>query len=73
MKTQSTYSLLVKSQETGRSIFETAVNALIVLSAVLAISQFAVQSVVVPTIAAADSTAPVLVAKADTNAVNIRG
>ena len=73
MKTQSTYSLLVKSQETGRSIFETAVNALVVLSAVIAISQFAVQSVVVPTIAAADSTSTVLVAKAETNAVNARG
>ena len=73
MKTQSTYSLLVKSQETGRSIFETAVNALVVLSAVIAISQFAVQSVVVPTIAAADATSPVLVAKAETNAVNARG
>ena len=73
MKTQSTHSLLVKSQETGRSIFETAVNALVVLSAIVAISQFALQSVVVPTIAAADSTSSVLVAKADTNAVNTRG
>ena len=73
MKTQSTYSLLVKSHETGPSIFETAVNALVVLSVVLAISQFAVQSVVVPTIAAAESTSAVLVAKADTNAVNARG
>jgi hypothetical protein len=73
MKTQSTYSLLVKSHETGRSIFETAVNALVVLSAVLAISQFALQPVVVPTVAAAGSDTSVLVAKADTNAVNVRG
>ena len=73
MKTQSTYSLLVKSQETGRSIFETAVNALVVLSAVLAIAQFATQSVVVPTVAAADFTTSALVAKADTNVLNARG
>jgi hypothetical protein len=73
MKTQSTYSLLVKSQETGRSIFETAVNAFLVLSVVVAISQFALQSVVVPTVAAAGSNTSVLVAKADANAVNVRG
>ena len=73
MKTQSTYSLLVKSQETGRSIFETAVNALVVLSTVVAMFQFASQAVVVPTIAKADTTSPALVAKADTTATNARG
>lgn len=48
MKTQSTYSLLVKSQETGRSIFEGAVHAMVVLSVVVSILQFASQSVTVP-------------------------
>ena len=72
MKTQSTYSLLVKSQETGRTIFEAAVNALIVLSTVVAIVQFASQSVIVPVQTAADSTSSALVAKAKTPAASTR-
>ena len=71
MKNQSTYSLLVKSQETGRSIFETAVNTLVVLSAVAAIFQFASQSVIVPVVAEG-KTASTLVAKTDSAAVNAR-
>ena len=71
MKTQSTYSLLVKSHETGRSIFETAVNALVVLSTVAAIFQFASQSVIVPVVADG-KTASSLVAKSDSAAVNAR-
>ena len=71
MKTQSTYSLLVKSQETGRSIFETAVNALVVLSTVLAIFQFASQSIIVPVVAEGKA-ASTLVAKTDGAAVNAR-
>ena len=71
MKTQSTYSLLVKSQETGRGIFETAVNALVVLSSVVAIAQFAVQPVIVPVVSEGNA-ASTLVAKADSAAVNAR-
>jgi hypothetical protein len=71
MKTQSTYSLLVKSQETGRSIFETAVNTLILLSAVVAIFQFASQSVIVPVLAEGNA-ASSLVAKTHSAAVNAR-
>ena len=72
MKTQSTYSLLVKSQETGRSIFETAVNTLLVLSSVAAIFQFAAQSVIVPTQKGGNSTSSAIVAKADAPAVATR-
>ena len=71
MKTQSTYSLLVKSQETGRSIFETAVNTLVVLSSVAAIFQFASQSVIVPVVGEGKA-ASTLVAKAGSAAVNAR-
>ena len=38
---ESTYSLLVRSEEKKRAIFETIVYGLIVLSAVTAILQFA--------------------------------
>lgn len=72
MKNKSTYSLLVKSQETGRSIFETAVNTLIVLSSVVAIFQFAAQSVIVPTQTSGSSTSSAIVAKADAAAVTAR-
>ena len=71
MKTQSTYSLLVKSQETGRSIFETVVNTLVVLSTVAAIFQFASQAVIVPVVAEGNASST-LVAKSDSAAVNAR-
>ena len=71
MKNQSTYSLLVKSQETGRSIFETAVNTLVVLSAVVAIFQFASQSVIVPVIGEGKGVST-LVAQTDSAALNAR-
>jgi len=45
---QSTYSLLVRSEEKERSLFETAVYGMIVLSAVAAIWQFAHQPVTLP-------------------------
>lgn len=48
MKSQSTYSLLVRSHEMGRSVFESAVYATLVLSTVVSILQFAMQSVTVP-------------------------
>ena len=73
MKTQSTYSLLVKSQEKGRSIFEGAVYGLVVLSTVVAILQCASQSVIVPVKFAANSTAPTLTAQAGATDINARG
>ena len=72
MKTQSTYSLLVQSQEKGRSIFEGAVYALFVLSSVVSILQFASQSVIVPVQPGANSTASAMIAKADAAAANAR-
>ena len=62
MKIQSTYSLLVNSQETGRSILEGAVYALTVLSAVASVLQFALQPVTVPVHAASSSPSPALTA-----------
>jgi len=40
---QSTYGLLVRSEEKGRSIMETVVYALFVLSAIISIWQFGAQ------------------------------
>jgi hypothetical protein len=42
-KDESTYTLLVRSEETGRSIMETVVYALFGLSAIVSIWQFAQQ------------------------------
>ena len=42
-KHESTYTLLVRSEETGRSIMETVVYALFGLSAIVSIWQFAQQ------------------------------
>ena len=68
MKTQSTYSLLVNSYEKGRSIFESAVYGLLVLSAVASIGQFASQSITAPGEIAASSNRGVVVAEAKTEA-----
>ena len=73
MKTQSTYSLLVKSQETGRNIFEGAVYAMVVLSTVISILQFASQSVTVPASLSGNSAASTFAAQVDTAAVSARG
>jgi hypothetical protein len=43
MNNETTYALLVQSEEKGRSIMETAVYALLGLSAILAILQFVQQ------------------------------
>ena len=43
MKKRSTYRLLVQSEEKSRNILETAVYALVALSAAVAIWQFAEQ------------------------------
>lgn len=45
---ESTYALLVKSEEKERSLFETIAYSLFILSAVAAIGQFALQPVSLP-------------------------
>ncbi len=45
---ESTYALLVRSEEKERSIFEGAVYFAVVLSALISIWQFAVQPVALP-------------------------
>jgi hypothetical protein len=49
MNNDTTYALLVRSEETGRSIMETAVYALLGLSAILSILQFVQQPDRMPT------------------------
>jgi hypothetical protein len=44
MNNQTTYTLLVRSEEKGRSILETVVYALCIVSAIVAIWQFVEQS-----------------------------
>ncbi|CAN5151301.1 hypothetical protein BH20VER2_BH20VER2_18120 [soil metagenome] len=44
MKNQSTYSMLVNSTEKGRDLFETAVYAVVALSAVVMVGHSAMQS-----------------------------
>ena len=45
---ESTYGLIVRSEEKGRTMFETAVYALFILCAVFSIWQSAQQSIVIP-------------------------
>ena len=49
MKNDTTYALLVRSEEKGRSIMETVVYALLGLSAILSILQFVQQPERLPT------------------------
>jgi hypothetical protein len=49
MNNDTTYALLVRSEEKGRSIMETVVYALLGLSAILSILQFVQQPERVPT------------------------
>lgn len=60
MKTKNTYSLLVQSQEKGRSIFEGAVYGLVIVCVAFSGWQFASNSVVTPGMNRTnnDSTAP---------------
>jgi hypothetical protein len=55
---KSTYELVVESEyeDKNRSVFETVIYALFILSAVFSIWQFAIQPVVVPTSVAAATT-----------------
>ena len=54
---ESTYALLVRSEEKSRSILEIVVYALFMLSAVSSIWQFAVQPISVPSYLASGSVA----------------
>ncbi len=56
--TPTTYSLLVSSEEKGRTIFEGTVIGLIVLSTAFTGWQFASSSVVLPGMASAKSSSP---------------
>ena len=47
-KRQSTYSLLVRSQEADRSIFETAIYGLFILCAIFSVVQFVQQPLTMP-------------------------
>jgi hypothetical protein len=49
MNNDTTYALLVQSEEKGRSIMETAIYALLGLSAILSILQFVQQPSRLPT------------------------
>ena len=64
MKTQSTYSLLINSQEKGRGLFETAIYALVMLTAVVSVGQFATEPVTLPGQAAAKKASSTMVADA---------
>jgi hypothetical protein len=49
MKTRkSTYDLLVESEDKSRTVIESVIYMLFVLSAVISIAQFAMQPVIVP-------------------------
>ena len=48
MNNESTYSLLVRSEEKGRGLMEVGVFSLIALSALLAVCQFAEQAQSLP-------------------------
>ena len=54
---ESTYSLLLRSEETKRAIFETIMYCLIILSAIAAIVQFAAQPDPLPIASLPGSTA----------------
>ena len=56
---ESTYSLLVRSEERNRAVFEAIVYGLIILSAVAAILQFTVQPDSLPLTALPRSSSPV--------------
>jgi hypothetical protein len=63
---ESTYALLVRSEEKERNLFETAIYVLFVLCAVFSVWQFAHQPITIPThigvsestIAVVDTAAP---------------
>jgi hypothetical protein len=62
--TKNTYSLLVDSEEKGRSIFEGAIYALVLLSATFSAWQFASSSVALPRMPVTSNAPAPMVAKA---------
>ncbi len=48
MKNKNTYSMLVQSQEKGRSIFESSIYGLVVLCTAFSAWQFAAHSIMLP-------------------------
>jgi hypothetical protein len=73
MKT-TTYSLLVRSEEKGRSIFEMAVYGMLVLCSFASVLQFASAPMTLPTnLAASATTSAIVVAAAPQVAVDARG
>ncbi|MDQ6911585.1 MAG: hypothetical protein M3128_01765 [Verrucomicrobiota bacterium] len=48
MKNKNTYSLLVQSQEKGRSIFEASIYGLVILCTAFSAWQFAAHSIMLP-------------------------
>jgi hypothetical protein len=74
MKTKSTYSLLVRSEEKGRSIFEMAVYGMLVLSSFASVLQFASAPMALPTNLAVHAPVnAIVVAAAPQLAVDARG
>ena len=74
MKTKSTYSLLVRSEEKGRSIFEMAVYGMLVVSSLVSVLEFASTPMTLPTTIAAHAPAnTVVVAAAAQIAADARG
>ena len=65
MKNKNTYSLLIASEEKGRSIFEGALYGLVILCTAFSGWQFASNSVALPRMPATNGAAPAaMVAKA---------
>jgi hypothetical protein len=64
----NTYSLLVRSEEKGRALFETALYAIVMLSSIVSIGQFTVQ----PKIAFDQAARTVMVADANPQPLNAR-
>ena len=63
MKSKSTYSLLVSSEEKGRAVFEGLICGLVVLCTVFSGWQFASTSFALPGMSMANNTPVALVAK----------
>lgn len=51
--TANTYDLIVESEDKNRSVFETVIYLLFILSAVVSIFQFVIQPIILPSRAAA--------------------
>ncbi|HEX8281408.1 MAG TPA: hypothetical protein VF551_08525 [Chthoniobacterales bacterium] len=69
MKNSSTYSLLVRSEEKGRNLFESAVYSLVVLSTMASLTLFAMQSITLPGETQGDTASSAIAAQANDAAV----